>query len=58
MGYAGKVLVAHPNLDSPFFQKSLIFIYEDIERQGAQGIILNKPTKYPISQIFNSKDMG
>ena len=55
MSFAGKVLVAHPNLDSPFFQKSLIFIYEDVERQGSQGIILNKPTKYPIRQIFNAK---
>lgn len=55
MGYTGKVLVAHPNLDSSFFRKSVIFIYEDIERQGSQGIILNKPTKYPIRQIFNAK---
>lgn len=55
MGYTGKVLVAHPNLESPFFKKSVIFIYEDVERQGAQGIILNKPSKYPISTLFNAK---
>ena len=55
MSYAGKVLIAHPNLDSTFFRKSVIFVYEDIERQGSQGIILNKPTKYPIRQIFNAK---
>lgn len=55
MSYEGKVLVAHPNLDSPFFKKSVIFVYEDIERQGSQGIILNKPSKFPVKNIFNSK---
>ena len=55
MGYAGKVLIAHPNLESHFFKKTVIFVYEDIERTGSQGIILNKPTQYPIRNIFESK---
>ena len=53
-GYEGKVLVAHPNLESPFFKKSVIFIYEDIQGKGAQGIILNKPSRFPVKQIFHS----
>jgi len=55
MGYVGKILVAHPNLESSFFKKSLIFVFEDVDRQGSQGVILNKPTEFPISQLFNSK---
>jgi putative transcriptional regulator len=55
MGFVGKVLIAHPNLDSPFFRQSVIFVYEDIERQGSQGIILNKPSRFPVKQIFEAK---
>jgi len=49
---AGKLLVAHPNLTGPFFQKSLVYIVEHDAHQGAQGIVLNKPINYSVQEIF------
>jgi putative transcriptional regulator len=55
MSRAGKLLIAHPNLhiDNPFY-KSVIFVLDD-GPDGTQGLILNKPSEFPVSQFFRQK---
>ena len=49
--YKGKLLIARPNIQTPFFKHSVIYIYEDVP-EGTQGIMLNKPTPFPVNNIF------
>lgn len=53
----GKVLIAHPNLQSPFFKKSVIYIIEHNTAQGSQGIVLNKPSRFPVNTLFKNKGL-
>jgi putative transcriptional regulator len=55
MSRTGKLLIAHPNLpvENPFY-KSVIYVLED-GPDGTQGIILNKPSEFNISQFFRAK---
>ena len=55
MSRAGKILIAHPNLPStdPFY-KSVVYVFED-GPDGTQGIILNKPSEFLVSDYFKSK---
>tara|TARA_R110000851_G_scaffold46355_3_gene112807 strand:- start:1512 stop:2054 length:543 start_codon:yes stop_codon:yes gene_type:complete len=51
MNYTGRLIVAHPKLLSTFFKHTVIYIYEDTEN-GSQGLILNKPSKIAVNEIF------
>lgn len=53
MNYTGKILVAHPKLNSSFFKHSVIYVCED-SPNGSQGIILNKSSSFPVSKVFQS----
>ena len=55
MSRAGKLLIAHPNLPAtnPFY-KSVIYIFDD-GPDGTQGLILNKPSDFRITDFFRSK---
>jgi len=57
MNFTGQVLIAHPNLQSPFFRKTVIYVIEHNIGQGCQGIVLNKPSKFPVSKIFRNKGL-
>ena len=54
MNYTGRLLVAHPKLNSHFFKHSVIYICEDSD-QGSQGIIINKPSKFSVGNVFANK---
>lgn len=49
---AGSLLIAHPNLPkgNPFY-RTVIYIYND-NPGGTTGLILNKPTTYPLYKIL------
>jgi len=48
---AGKILVARRNVPDPYFAEAVIFLaYHDEE--GALGLILNRPTKIPLSRAL------
>lgn len=51
----GKLLIAHPNLprSTPFY-KTVIYVVND-DDAGTQGIILNKPSDYSVSEFVASK---
>ena len=55
MNYTGKLLVSHPNLVNHYFEKSVIYIFQDDPKMGAQGLILNKPCTYTASNILTLK---
>lgn len=54
MNMTGRLIVAHPKLNSTFFQRGVIYIYEDTP-SGSQGFMLNKPSNFPVNNIFRAK---
>ena len=55
MSRQGKILISHPNLPktTPFY-KTVIYLVNDNEH-GTQGMILNKPSHFTITQFAESK---
>lgn len=51
----GKLLIAHPNLpkNNPFY-KTVIYIFMH-NSEGTQGLIINKPSDFSVSQFIHSK---
>ena len=51
----GKLLVSHPNLpkNNPF-HNTVIYIFQH-NHQGSQGLIINKPSDFPVSQFVKSR---
>jgi putative transcriptional regulator len=45
-------LVARPTIEDPFFTKSVVLMLPLNEEQLVVGIVVNKPTKLPLSQLF------
>ncbi len=43
--FAGKLLIAMPNIDDDRFDKSVIYVSAHTEDTGAMGIVINKPTE-------------
>jgi putative AlgH/UPF0301 family transcriptional regulator len=52
----GNLLIAHPRLprNNPF-SKTVIYIFQDNNEAGTQGIILNKPSAIPVSDYIQSR---
>ncbi|MGN6089705.1 MAG: YqgE/AlgH family protein [Actinomycetes bacterium] len=48
---AGALLVATPALDGSFFERSVILLL-DHDEDGALGVVLNKPSEVPVSQVM------
>jgi putative transcriptional regulator len=44
-------LIAMPNLKDPYFQQTVILLFEHSE-QGAMGLIINKPLDISIEEIL------
>lgn len=48
--FKGHLLIAAPDLDTPFFSKTVIFMLSHDET-GAMGLVLNRPTDLTVSDI-------
>ena len=48
---SGSILLSHPNLLDPNFDKSILFISAHSEDQGSLGVILNRPTGKTLCEI-------
>lgn len=57
MNYTGKLLVAHPNLVQNYFERTVIYIFQDDPKTGSHGLILNKPSPYTASDILTLKGL-
>ena len=51
-----RCLIAPPQLDSDFFAKSIIYIARHDE-DGAQGLIINRPSQLHIRELLNDLDI-
>lgn len=51
MSLHNQFLVAMPDLDDPFFQRTVIYICEDNE-QGTMGIVINQPTDLSLAEMM------
>ena len=47
---AGKLLIATPELDDPNFFRSVVFIVEHDDVEGALGLVLNRPTDATVAE--------
>jgi putative transcriptional regulator len=52
MKLEGSLLLAHPNLLDPNFQRSVIYVSECSSDQGAFGLILNRPSGKLIGDVI------
>ena len=51
----GKLLISHPNLPKTNpFHKTVIYIFQH-NNEGTQGLVINKPSEFPVSQFIQSK---
>ena len=48
---AGSLLVATPALDSSFFERAVVLLL-DHDEDGALGVVVNKPSEVPVSQVM------
>jgi len=51
-GLSGSLLVAHPSLQDPNFEKTVILLPVHSDEGGALGVILNRPTGQTLGEKF------
>ena len=58
MNRIGKLLIAHPNVEKEnIFARTVIYLYQDDPEQGSLGVILNKPSRFRISDVCAEKNI-
>jgi len=56
MNYAGKLLIANPKMPKEsIFNQSVIYLYQDSNKFGTIGLMLNKPSSFTVKDICNDK---
>jgi len=50
-GFAGSLLVAHPNMLDPNFRRTVLFVSEHDPKEGALGVIINRPLDRPVAEL-------
>ncbi len=53
LNLAGSLLVAHPNMHDPNFRRSVLFISAHDRKDGALGVILNRPLDKHVADLVN-----
>ena len=53
LSLAGSLLVAHPNMLDPNFRRSVLFISAHDPKEGALGIILNRPLEKQVADLVS-----
>ena len=51
---SGSVLLSHPSLIDPNFNKSILFISAHSEEEGTLGVILNRPLGQTLGELDTS----
>src|SRR5436305_11815336 len=52
-GFAGSLLVAHPNMLDPNFRRTVLFVSEHEPHEGALGVIINRPLERPVAELVS-----
>ena len=50
--YKNQLLIAMPSMRGEFFTKSVVFVYEHSEKEGALGFIINKPLSATLGNVL------
>ncbi len=53
----GQLLVAHPNLRDPNFRKTVLFLSAHDDREGAHGLVLNRPTNKSLTDFLPDHEL-
>ncbi|HEY1624019.1 MAG TPA: YqgE/AlgH family protein [Streptosporangiaceae bacterium] len=51
---SGRLLIATPMLADPNFRRTVVLVVEHETEQGTLGVVLNRPTEVPVSQVLES----
>src|SRR6266481_1072545 len=51
--FAGSLLVAHPNMLDPNFRRTVLFVSEHDPKEGALGVIINRPLDKPVAELVS-----
>src|SRR5947207_15760102 len=51
--FAGSLLVAHPNMLDPNFRRTVLFISEHDPKEGALGVIINRPLDRHVADLLS-----
>src|SRR5213075_1918197 len=51
--FAGSLLVAHPNMVDPNFRRAVLFVSEYEPKEGALGVIINRPLDRPVAELVS-----
>jgi putative transcriptional regulator len=51
--FAGSLLVADPNLLDPNFRRTVVFVSEHDPKEGALGVIINRPLDRPVTELVS-----
>ncbi len=57
-GLTGSLLIAHPELRDPNFVKTVLFIAAHTPKDGAIGLVLNRPTDRRVADLLPGQDLG
>jgi len=52
-GFAGSLLVAHPNMTDPNFRRTVLFVSEHEPEEGALGVIINRPLDRRVGELVS-----
>ena len=53
---SGRLLVATPLLGDPNFRRTVVLVVEDEPEEGTLGVVLNRPTEVPVSEVVAELD--
>ena len=55
---AGALLLAHPSLRDPNFDKTVVFLSMHDGENGAFGVVLNRPSGRRLNELMPNQDLG
>ena len=59
MSLTGKLLIAHPKVPKgTIFHRAVIYLYQDNPEQGSIGVIINKPSKFKLTDVMNERGLN
>jgi putative transcriptional regulator len=58
LGLSGSILIAHPSLLDPNFRRSVVFISQHDNADGAFGLVLTRPTGKTVVDFLPDKTLG
>lgn len=58
LGLEGALLIAHPNLLDPNFRRTAIFLLSHEAREGAFGVVINRPVDKMVGDLLQSPALG